>query len=252
MTLPRRYWFLALFFLDVLVIYVTRRIPYGRAQIWILPQARGMIVMAPDGEMALVDGSPQPPLLADQVGRRLPPLWGRLRLAVVARSDEGTLAAQAELFRHVAPTEAWLAPASTPRAAEVTWQTRAHGHTVPLHAGLSLTFAGVTVRAVDEDPPALTVTVGRVKVVYAPAAHWQERAPRYAQGALVWLVNSLRWERATTPTPAFVVLPQYPSHKFGALAPTLLRTAGTDFLVGETRTLHVTTDGQRYAFSLER
>ncbi len=241
----RRRLLLALVFLDVLVLYLARFDTHGRVHLWFLPDAGGLIVVAPDGEAILIDGGADATALAEELGARLPPVWGRLGLAVLTRSDVAALAAHGEVFRHFSPRLAWRPPLKDPGSAAVVWEDHA-GDTDVLSEGLQQEVGGIRVHVVAMAPPALRVEVGALGLVYAPAATWEHEEPPYARPAVAWLIAGIQQERSDAFLPPLVILPALSRARFDALAPTILHHPHTTFFIGDGRSLHIITDGERY------
>ena len=251
MSTPRVRLLLFLVFLDLIVLYLARFDPWGQVHVWVLPRAAGLLLILPDASALLFDGDMEAVDLAEQVSRRVPPVWGNLRLAVVTRKEENLFGVQAELFRHLPPAEAWKREDVPPTSATVMWEERTRGAVRPLEAGLALNARGVYIQVVAESPPALTVQVGRMRLVYAPKARWEGPFPDFASGAFLWFVDRVQ-EESTSPLPPVIVLPPLSASQFAALSDTILRHPESTFFVGENAPIHIVTDGTRYSLELAR
>ncbi len=250
MSALRRRLLLALAFLNLLIVYGAHYDPRGQAHIWFMPRAEGMLLLTPDGQGILVDGSADPIRLAEEVAARLPPLWGRLRLAILTRDDDAALATHADLFRRYPPQEAWRPLAARPRAAAATWEDRVRESTRTLEPGLSLAVDGLQIRVVETAPTVLWMQVGRLGIRYAPEARWEESPPETTR-ALVWVVGGLPGKTSRVPLPPIVILPPLSGSRFAALSTTILRHPHTLFLIGQDGIIHITTDGTHYRLDVQ-
>lgn len=248
--LPRRYLLLGLVFFDLLILYLARYDPAGLIHIWFLPRAGGMLLLTPGARAVLLDGGTDPVSLAEAVGERVPPVWGRLHLAILTRDDDAALATHAELFRRFPPDEAWRPPSKRAQASETAWEDSVQGQALLAQAGLTRTVDGLTVQVAGMAPAIVWIRVGRMVIVYAPDA--SDEGLRGMDRALAWVIAGLQNKDEAAPLPPIVILPPLSESRLASIAPAILAHPHTRFFVGEEGILHLTTDGFRYRVEVER
>ena len=95
--------------------------PDGRLHVIFLPVGTGtaVLIKAPDGETLLVNGGPSTALLADQLGRELPPFDKRLDALLVSSPLEEEIAGTVGVIGRYPPAQVfWLGGPSPSRAAD--------------------------------------------------------------------------------------------------------------------------------------
>ncbi len=233
----RRYTLAGLLFLDVLLLFLLRRTPHGRAHLWVFPRGEGLLILTPTAQVVLVDVATDPLWTRARIGYEVPP-WARdLALAVLTRDDPRLWAAQAAVLEAYPARWAWTPAGTRTSPAREAW-SRGVARFSPLTVGATWQQPGlyITVRSVS--PPLLQVQVGRFTLLYARGT-----APLAA--ATAWVVDQVPTD-AALPWPPLVIVrrPLPPGDANAALA--VLRHPDTRLWLAEEVVVHLETDGLAY------